>query len=139
MLSDEKIEAALYAQCPDFDEWHEGPSTDDIRAVARAIESAATAPLLERIKEMEESERSSERARVKLCSIHQYQKEALIARIAALEQQLEAALKDAERYRWLRNTPLANNVTLASYFGGSRMQDFDAAIDAARAAIKEQT
>lgn len=40
-------------------------------------------------------------------------------------------VRDAERYRWLRQSPIANNVALACHFGGSRMQDFDAAIDAA--------
>lgn len=76
------------------DEQHEelmrGKST---LAYGRAIESATAAPLLERIQELEESERSSERARVKLCSIHQYQKEALIARIAELEKQLDAGAR----------------------------------------------
>lgn len=98
-LTDEQIEEArisTFKQCG-------ADLRPEVTSIfARAIESAATAPLLERIQEMEESERSSERARVKLCSIHQYQKEALIARIAALEQQLEAALKDAERWRAMR-------------------------------------
>ena len=41
----------------------------------------------------------------------------------------EDVRKNAERYRWLRQSPLANNVALACHFGGSRLQDFDAAID----------
>lgn len=45
--------------------------------------------------------------------------------------------RDAERYRWLRNSPVANGTVLAMHFGGSRMQDFDAAIDAALAASKQ--
>jgi hypothetical protein len=36
------------------------------------------------------------------------------------------------RYRWLRNQPmLAGNMALAEHFGGTRLQDFDALIDAA--------
>lgn len=34
-LSDEQITAAIYKQCPDFDEWHEGPSVDDIIAIVK--------------------------------------------------------------------------------------------------------
>lgn len=51
--------------------------------------------------------------------------EAKDARIAELER-IEA------RYNWLRErgNP-ANDIALATYFGGSRMQDFDALIDAA--------
>lgn len=35
-LSDEQIKSAIYKQCPDFDEWHEGPSIDDVIAIVKA-------------------------------------------------------------------------------------------------------
>jgi hypothetical protein len=35
--STEQIDAAIYAQCPDFDQWHEGPSIDDVRSIVRRV------------------------------------------------------------------------------------------------------
>lgn len=35
---DADIDACIYAQCPDFDDAHEGPSLDDIRAIVRAAQ-----------------------------------------------------------------------------------------------------
>lgn len=137
-LTDEQIEEArisTFKQCG-------ADLRPEVASIfARAIESAATAPLLERIKELEESERSSERARVKLCSIHQDQKEALIARIAALEQQLEAARKDAERYRWLRHgdndeVVMQRGPVDMTYHWLPRNERLDAIIDAAIAKEK---
>lgn len=130
------------------DEQHEelmrGKST---LAYGRAIESATAAPLLERIQELEESERSSERARVKLCSIHQYQKEALIARIAELKLEnaelvkaLEEARKDAERYQAIRSGLDMDAIVRVTKDPGMwetpypvllRGEELDAAIDAA--------
>lgn len=55
----------------------------------------------------------------------------LVRRVLAAPQAPADVVRDAERYRWLRQSPIANNVALACHFGGSRMQDFDAAIDAA--------
>jgi hypothetical protein len=54
-LTDEQIDACVYQQCPDFDDWHEGPSIDDFRAISRAIESEVATPLLERIAELEKA------------------------------------------------------------------------------------
>jgi hypothetical protein len=56
-LTDAQIDSCVYKQCPDFDQWHEGPSIDDCRAISRDIESAATAPLLKRIAELEANEK----------------------------------------------------------------------------------
>lgn len=40
-VPDAAIDSAIYNQCPDFDDWHEGPSIDDIRAIVRtAIQQA---------------------------------------------------------------------------------------------------
>lgn len=35
-VPDAAIDSAIYNQCPDFDNWHEGPSIDDIKAIVRA-------------------------------------------------------------------------------------------------------
>ena len=35
-LTDEQIKMAIYKQCPDFDDWHEGPSIDDVIAIVKA-------------------------------------------------------------------------------------------------------
>ena len=43
-------------------------------------------------------------------------------------------VKKAARYDWLRGSNVANGTVLAEHFGGSRMQDFDAVIDAKIAA-----
>ena len=53
-------------------------------------------------------------------------------RVVDLEQQLAEALKDAERYQWLRGTPLLRHECF-SYDGLSLKQDreLDEAIDAA--------
>lgn len=40
-LTDAQIDAAVFAQCPDFNSWHEGPSIDDLRAIVRAALAAA--------------------------------------------------------------------------------------------------
>jgi hypothetical protein len=40
-LSDEEIEAIVYAQYPTFDRSHDGPSMDDVLAIARAILAAS--------------------------------------------------------------------------------------------------
>lgn len=47
-VSDENIDAAVYAQCPDFDAAHEGPSIDDVRAIVRAV-LVATQPAAQRM------------------------------------------------------------------------------------------
>ena len=40
-VPDAAIDSAIYNQCPDFDDWHEGPSIDDIKAIVRvAIQQA---------------------------------------------------------------------------------------------------
>lgn len=40
-VTDAAIDSAIYNQCPDFDDWYEGPSIDDIRAIVRAAMIAA--------------------------------------------------------------------------------------------------
>ena len=40
-VPDAAIDSAIYNQCPDFDDWYEGPSIDDIRAIVRAAMLAA--------------------------------------------------------------------------------------------------
>lgn len=47
-------------------------------------------------------------------------------------------VKKAARYDWLRGSNVANGTVLAEHFGGSRMQDFDAVIDAKIAARATQ-
>lgn len=47
-------------------------------------------------------------------------------------------VKKAARYDWLRGSNVANGTVLAEHFGGSRMQDFDAVIDAKIAARAAQ-
>lgn len=44
-VPDAAIDSAIYNQCPDFDDWHEGPSIDDIRAIVRAAMSNTTEPV----------------------------------------------------------------------------------------------
>lgn len=39
-VPDDAIDSAIYSQCPDFDDWHEGPSIDDIRAIVRTATQA---------------------------------------------------------------------------------------------------
>lgn len=38
------IDAAIYAQCPDFDDWHEGPSIDDVRSIVCSVLALRPAP-----------------------------------------------------------------------------------------------
>ena len=67
--------------------------------VARAIESAATAPLLAQIAALEDKVKAAEQAsrwESDLCA------QALDS-MKQLEAQLAEARKDAERYRWLKN------------------------------------
>lgn len=40
VLDDAAIDAAVYVQCPDFDEAHEGPSLDDLRTIVRVLLAA---------------------------------------------------------------------------------------------------
>lgn len=89
MLTDEQIEA-IYKQ-------ETGALIDDspwaLVDFSRAIEAAATEPLLQRIAELEEMNaqlREQNTEVDKTC--------------AELERQLEEARKDAERYRWLRES-----------------------------------
>lgn len=35
--TDAAIKEAVYEQCPDFDEWHEGPNLDDVLAIVRRV------------------------------------------------------------------------------------------------------
>ena len=37
LATDAQIDAAIYAQCPDFDAAHDGPSIDDVRAIVRRV------------------------------------------------------------------------------------------------------
>lgn len=85
-LTDEQIDACVYKQCPDFDQWHEGPSIDDCRSIARAT----AAPLLEQIKELE-------------AEVMRFREHALNEKAARqeLEWQLEVARKDADRLEWI--------------------------------------
>jgi hypothetical protein len=64
----------------------------------RAIESSAAAPLLERIAELEQRNRDLYE------DVQRFKAHALNEKDArmALERELEAVRKDAERYRWLR-------------------------------------
>ncbi len=101
---------------------------DDVVRIARAIESATAAPLLERIRQLEQAVKWE----ADLCQ------QALESR-AELEQQLEAARKDAERYRWLRSekTGHCKAISILEAVGdGGQVsvkccEDLDAAIDAA--------
>lgn len=57
----------------------------------------------------------------------------------AVDAQAHAeTLKKAARYDFLRGSNVANGTVLAEHFGGSRMQDFDAVIDAKIAARAAQ-
>lgn len=101
---------------------------------ARAIESAATEPLLQRIAELEK-----ECSEWKNDAINGLNAAYLRGRVKELERQLEEARKDAERYRWLRRwkgqehePPFTVQHELDGTLWGG---DLDAAIDAA---MKEQ-
>jgi hypothetical protein len=98
---------------------------------SRAIESAATAPLLERIAELEQR-----------CQDHhedvvRFRRHALDEKDArmALERELEAVRKDSERYRWLREyySPEVQGRYMTDVDRGfySDGDELDSAIDAA--------
>lgn len=71
--------------------------TPNQQAFCRAIESAATAPLLARIAELETANEALETAlAVKTTAVGYW-----IDRCAALTRELEEARKDAERWNWL--------------------------------------
>lgn len=98
MLSDEEIHGIFYPM---------GGASDDQLQIAlgcaRAIESAATAPLLARIAELDRSldviaQNTEAQAHASL------QREIeLTEKVEKLTLELEEARKDAERYRWLRD------------------------------------
>ena len=104
---------------------------------ARAIESAATAPLLARIAELDRSldvmaQNTESQAHASL------QREIeLTEKVEKLTRELAEARKDAERYRWLCGF---SSVSMPELTWGRRAgipkNKLDAAIDAA---IKEQT
>jgi predicted RNase H-like nuclease (RuvC/YqgF family) len=92
---------------------------------ARAIESEATAPPLERIAEMEEMNaqlREQNTAVDKACAD-------LEAHIEQLERELEALRKDAERYRFIRDANRSSCIDseIATY----AMESLDEYVDAA--------
>ena len=87
-LTDEQINDAYGAARVQ----HDHIPHDDVVRIARAIESATTAPLLERIKELE-----AERDQWKDDAIHGSNADYLRGRIAELEKQLEAVKVDAGR------------------------------------------
>jgi hypothetical protein len=120
-LTDEQIASRIWK--------HNFPPSGGF-AFARDIESAATAPLLEQIKELERDCDMFERNWNEAMATHR--------NIADLERQLEQASKDAERYRWLRVQDdddfcfaVVKNPHFDVYAPGDEL---DAAIDAA---IKE--
>lgn len=125
MLSDEEILAAIRT-CPpvkhDYAGW-----VRELRILwGRAIESAATAPLLARIAELEAEN-------FKVSAALNYRKD----KCAVLTRELEEARKDAERYRWLCGFSSVSMPELTwSRRAGIPKNKLDAAIDAA---IKEQT
>ena len=90
-LTDEQIDSL-------FSEWlyiAPGRTYEEHRPVARAIESAATEPLLQRIAELEQRNRDLYE------DVQRFKKHALNEKAARLEleRQLEEARKDAERYQ----------------------------------------
>ena len=110
---------------------------------ARAIESAATAPLLERIAQLEAARFAyasefclNEEGQPDKGSIHQNIR-ALKAKCAEIERELEAVRKDAERYLYLRDKSTASFWCNLPTKGPK--QKVDEHIDAAiGAAMKEQ-
>lgn len=88
MLSDNQIDDL----CCEWLYVAPGRTYEEHRPFARAIESAATAPLLARIAELEAANEAFGK-----------RQEWWNARMLELEQQLEEARKDAERYRFIRD------------------------------------
>jgi hypothetical protein len=126
MLTDEQIKAVL-----DLASQVEQDGTlalDAICAELKAIESAATAPLLERIAELER--KSDQDEATMLWQAGEISKH--LDRIAGLERQLEQAKKDADRFQWLCGF---SSVTMPELTWGRRAgipkNKLDAAIDAA--------
>ena len=108
------------------------PYADSIQ-FARAIESAACAERDKRIAELErKSDQDDETILWQAKEIADK-----IDRVAELERQLEEARKDAERYRWLRDTsnPDDSRHMIALHINDQQedasLSGIDAAIDAA--------
>jgi hypothetical protein len=111
---------------------------------ARAIESAATAPLLERIKELEreltkpcrhdlQAEGNHPAPCAKFCEAQAFK-----ITIRGLERELEAVRKDAERYRWLCTMLGETQLpTLIERITSGYVADYKPSIDAAIDAAKE--
>jgi len=136
-LTDEQIELHAFNDDPgDWDDlahrktWREGYVIG-----YRAAESAATAPLLERIAELEreltkpcrhdlQAEGNHPAPCAKFCEAQAFK-----ITIRGLERELEAVRKDAERYRWLRSAP---NGFEAQRIVNDTPHGMDAAIDAAK-------
>jgi hypothetical protein len=139
MLTDEEIDAVMRKSLG----YGLSPSRDDLE-FARAIESAACAERDKRIAELEERNRDLYE------DVQRFKEHALNEKAARLElkRQLEEARKDAERYRYLRETRFiwgdfkyisgVNPTVVGLEFGWFPTQaqkptreDLDAAIDAA--------
>jgi small-conductance mechanosensitive channel len=127
-----------------------------VYASARAIESAACAERDKRIAELEESidrisanysavDRLVTRQRERIAELKQQAIERTVhnnmlaesqeLRIIALERELEAVRKDAERYRWLTTGDKVYSRFREAYDawdGSDAKTGFDAAIDAAK-------
>jgi chromosome segregation ATPase len=102
-LTDEQIELnAINDEPEDWDDLsHRNTWRQGYVIGYRAAESAATTPLMERIKELKEMNaqlREQNTAVDKACAD-------LEAHVEQLERELEALRKDAERYRWLKSQP----------------------------------
>lgn len=64
------------------------------------------------------------------------------AELRRIHAECDALRADAERYRWLRENAADYRLTQKDGYGGRELRgwdELDAAIDAARAAIKEQS
>lgn len=139
-VPDAAIDSAIYNQCPDFDDWHEGPSIDDIRAIVRAAMSNTTEPVkVAPYNPTEEMRWAMKRIDPALSS---EQCRALWSAAWSASQSThpapsvpDAVARNAERYRFIRDADVSDDLIpdIALY----AMESLDEYIDAAMLAAKE--
>ena len=149
-VPDAAIDSAIYNQCPDFDDWHEGPSIDDIRAIVRTAIQQAEAKTCEPIYQICKADSVSvhsawvdvdKQAYDDAGLYPEYRRRMLYTRPAT--GVTDDVARDAERYRWLkdRNNKAQTGVGCwesDDHFTWLCDLDADAVIDAAMLAAQDR-
>lgn len=136
-VPDAAIDSAIYNQCPDFDDWHEGPSIDDIRAIVRtAIQQAeAQQPATpEPVAWFEYSERHKSWFLAYTRNPHVPTRPLVFGDTHPAPSAPGDVARDAERYRFIRDADVSDDLIpdIALY----AMESLDEYIDAAMLAAK---